>query len=253
MEEQPLQYRNLNWKQIVTPIKVDEFWDLLMQSDYDKDKTNYLINRFQHGFDLGYRGPSECQDLSENIPIRECGSELEMWNKVMNEVKAKCYVGPFNFKDLPFKNFMQSPIGLVLKAGYKTRLIFHLSYDFGEREEQKSFNHHTPKELCSVKYNDIEHAVKACLDMMSELKSSGQTFKGIYFGKSDLSNAFRLVPGKVSQRKWLLLKARHPRLHETYFFVDLCMPFGVSIICAIFQSFSNALKRIMDWILQKKP
>ena len=61
---------------------------------------------------------------------------------------------------------MQSPIGLVPKHGGKTRLIFQLSYDFGPRWEQKSLNFHTLDEWCSVKYNDLDHAVKNSLDLL---------------------------------------------------------------------------------------
>ena len=61
----------------------------------------------------------------------------------------------------------QSPIGLVPKAGNKMRLIFHLLYDFPDGS--KSINHHTPEELCSVKYNDLDHAIKGCLKLLKKL------------------------------------------------------------------------------------
>ena len=48
----------------------------------------------------------------------------------MKEVNEHRYAGPFN--ELPFKYHVQSPVGLVPKAGNKTHLIFHLSYDFGD-------------------------------------------------------------------------------------------------------------------------
>ena len=45
------------------------------------------------------------------------GSECILWNKVMKEVKLNRYVGPF--KDIPYDNFIQSPIGLVPKDNGK--------------------------------------------------------------------------------------------------------------------------------------
>ena len=83
----------------------------------------------------------------------------------MKEVKLGHYAGPF-FGQPPFENFMQSPIGLVPKAGGQTRLIFHLSYNFSESD--KSFNFHTPDHLCSVKYNDLDHAVANCLKLLAK-------------------------------------------------------------------------------------
>ena len=47
--------------------------------------------------------------------------------------------------------------------GKKTRLIFYLSYDFDE--EMRSVNHFTPKEKCTVKYQDLDYAVQTCLDI----------------------------------------------------------------------------------------
>ena len=75
----------------------------------------------------------------------------------MKEVKLGRFVGPF--QDVPFDNFMQSSVGLVPKAnGTDTRLIFHLSFKFKNGNE--SFNYWTPDELCSVKYCDLDFAVR---------------------------------------------------------------------------------------------
>ena len=79
----------------------------------------------------------------------------------MKEVEAKRVAGLYD--KIPFENYIQSPVGLVPKAGGKTRMIFHLSYNFSEKE--KSVNACTPKHLCSVKYNDLDSAVRQCLDL----------------------------------------------------------------------------------------
>ena len=70
---------------------------------------------------------------------------VELWNKVMKEVKEKHFAGPYLKTDLPLKNYIQSPIGLVPKSGNKTRLISHLAFDFGTKECEKSVNYHTPE------------------------------------------------------------------------------------------------------------
>ena len=80
----------------------------------------------------------------------------------MKEVEAGRHAGPFT--EIPFENYIQSPIGLVPKAGNKTWLIFHLSYDFDENRQ--SVNYHTPKEWCTVKYNDLDYAIKTCLNLI---------------------------------------------------------------------------------------
>ena len=72
----------------------------------------------------------------------------------MVEVKTKRYAGPF--EKVPYKYFIQSPIGLVPKdKGKKTRLIFHLSYP----KTGDSVNSGIPEDLCSVEYPDFMDAV----------------------------------------------------------------------------------------------
>ena len=189
-----LSYEEMNWQDIITPIKVTELNILLKKSNYPKDKAEYLLNGFQHGFDLGYRGPTDRVHESNNIPLK-IGSPTELWNKIMKEVKERRYAGPFQKEDLPLKFYMQSPIGLVPKADNKTRLIFHLSFDFSMDPTEKSLNFHTPKDMCMVKYNDLDSAIKGSLDLL--LKTGA---KQLYYAKMDCSNAFRLLPGLVKHR-----------------------------------------------------
>ena len=82
----------------------------------------------------------------------------------MKEVQAQRVAGPFN--EIPYKNYIQSPIGLVPKAGGKTRLIFCLSYTFDKGDDLGSLNQHTPKHQCSVQYQDLDHAVHAYLHLV---------------------------------------------------------------------------------------
>ena len=171
--------------------------------------------------------------MSDNIPLKKkVGNEFDVWDKIMKEVKANRYAGPYD--SVPFSNFIQSPIGLVPKAGGQVRLIFHLFYDF--KGGSKSVIFHIPKHLCTVKYKDIDHAMKSCLQMLKDKPK-----EMVWFGICDLKSAFRMIP--LAQKFWsiLLLKARNPRSHKWFFFVDKCLPFGVAISCSIFQRFSNVL------------
>ena len=114
--------------------------------------------------------------FSPNLKLR-VGSKLELWNKVMVEVKGNRYAGPF--EEVPFETFsFQSPIGLVPKdKGKKTRLIFHLSYP----RTGNSVNAGISKDRCSVRYPDFKEAIQICL-------AAG---KGCCVAKSDMSMAFR--------------------------------------------------------------
>ena len=224
----------------MTPVKVEYLEELLKQTGYPDDKTDYLVRSFREGFDLGYRGDPKVKLTSPNLKF-VVGDEVELWNKVMKEVELKRYAGPF--KQIPFNDsFIQSPIGLVPKdGGTKTRLIFHLSYPkkkkfkneqgIWETTSSPSVNSNTPECLTKVSYPDFDEAVKLCL----------KAGKNCHAGKSDLSSAFRHLC--IARRFWryLVMKAKNPLDKKWYFFFDKCLPFGASISCAHFQAFSNAL------------
>ena len=98
---------------IVTPIDVEKYQALLVASQFNPVLSKFLLDGFTRGFDIGYRGPWIRRNLSNNIPIT-IGTEQDIWDKLMKEVKAGRHAGPY--KKIPFKYFMQSPVGLVPKA-----------------------------------------------------------------------------------------------------------------------------------------
>ena len=225
----------MDLKNIVTPVKVKEFRHLLVQSGYDRTKTNYLVNGFKNGFSLEYKGPRRVRKQAPNLKLT-VGSKIELWNKIMKEVKDKRYAGPF--KEIPFRHYIQSPVGLVPKdKGKKTRLIFHLSYP----KDGDSVNSGIPEDLCKVTYPDFMEAINLCV-------KAGQN---CFCAKSDMSMAFGNIP--LNRKSWcyLVLKAEHPVTSEVCYFVDKCLPFGASISCAIFQEFSNAIAHLVTFRTSK--
>ena len=222
---------------------------MLERADYQPtSELKFLKEGFTKGFSIGYTGPTKRSNTSRNIPF-SVGDKFDMWEKIMKEVAAKRLAGPYN--NIPFQNYIQSPIGLVPKAGGKTRLIFHLSYDFSESEQGGSLNRHTPKELCSVKYNDLDYAVRLCLKVSSEARRRNGSGT-VYLAKSDLMSAFRMLPIIKEHWCWLVMKAEDPQSGGMRYFVDKYLPFGASISCSHFQRFSNALKFLVEYITGKK-
>ena len=234
-------FDNPDLTSIKTPIIIDKYKALLYESKYDRDKAEELINGFTEGFDIGYRGPEIRKDESQNIPLT-VGNPVILWNKIMKEVKLGRVAGPFN--TIPFSNYIQSPVGLVPKSDNQTRLIFHLSFDFGEEDAKRSLNFHTPKEWCTVKYKDLDYAIEKCLELQKT-----EDFRGIiFYSKTDLKSAFRILPLRISQFCWLCFKARNPVTGQVQFFADKCLPFGASISCSLFQKFSDSLKHLSEFI-----
>ena len=62
-------FTNYDLENIITPVDVDHFEELLLESEYDAEETSFLVNGFRHGFDIEYNGPAKCQSKSENIPF----------------------------------------------------------------------------------------------------------------------------------------------------------------------------------------
>ena len=233
-----LQYENYDLKNIKTPVNVEVFQDLVIQSKYDKNETEFLIDGFKNGFSIGCEGPQNVKITSPNLKFREVGNSTMLWNKVMKEVKEQRHAGPF--EEIPFEYYIQSLIGLVPKdGGQNTRLIFHLSYPRGLKKI--SMNANTPEDICKVNYPDFNEAIQLCL----------RAGKSCHVAKSDMKSAFRNLGIKKEHWKFLIMKAKSPVDGKTYYFVDKCLPFGASISCSHFQRFSNAVKHIVKWRTHK--
>ena len=230
-----LWYENFDLDTLITPVDPDKFEELLNASSYDPKEIKFLIEGFRNGFDIGYAGPQDVRLESNNLRLT-VGNETELWNKVMAEVKEGRFAGPF--RSPPFKNYIQSPIGLVPKdGGRKTRLIFHLSHPRKPKNGELSVNAGTPPDLCSVKYKDFDWAIQLCL----------LAGKGCHLGKSDMSHAFRNLCLSKESWKYLVMKAKCPLDGKFYYFVDKCLPFGAAISCSHFQRFSNAVAHLVKF------
>ena len=187
MHEEILNHVNLVLETVVTPVDYVAFGRLLRESQYPEEKVCFLIQGFKNGFDIGYQGPTDVSLTAPNLKIR-IGSHVQLWNKVMREVGHKRYAG--SFKHPPFQHFIQSPIGLVPKdQGKDTRLIFHLSYPKGG---SMSVNANTPRHLCSVKYPDMDYAIR----MILAEEEIGDNKEFVYLSKCN--TFYFLVSGSLS-------------------------------------------------------
>ena len=234
-EDDVMWFENYDLDSIVTPVKVKILKRILKEVGYNPKKSKYLIKGFSKGFSIGYEGRRHgMQQTAPNLPIK-VGSEKDLWNKVMKEVRLKRYAGPY--EEPPFKDFIQSPIGLVPKdSGKDTRLIFHLSYPRNSNDEKiKSVNQCIPNHKCSVKYPDFLEAIELC-------QKAG---KFCYSSKSDVKSAFRNLPLMVKDFCLLLMKAKNPKDGRTYWFVEKCLPFGSGSSCKIFQELSDAISFVI--------
>ena len=109
-------------------------------------------------------------------------------------------------------------MGLVPKPGNKTQLIFHLSYCFPNGNE--SVNYWTPHEWCTVKYNDLDTAVRYSLRIIQQYikRYGGPPPESLAYSKMDMTSTFRILPCSPGSWLWMVLKAQYPITGRTYYF-----------------------------------
>ena len=192
---------------------------------YQRDKLEYLVGGFRTGFSLGFTGnivkKKDCRNLKSAYEHPEVIEQ-----KIKLELDAGRFMGPFD--EPPFDNLITSPIGLQpKKKPGEFRLITHLSHPHGA-----SVNSGIPDEFSSVQYNNVSDAIKI-------IKEKG---RNCYMAKTDVKNAFRLIP--INPKDYYLLGIKW----AGKYYIDRNLAMGASSSCAIFEEFSTALQ----WIAMNK-
>ena len=83
----------------------DKLQELLQLTNYDTKETQFLVDGFENGFSIGYKGDEKVKMTSPNLKFWGIGNETILWNKIMKEVKLKQYAG--QFKEIPFDYYIQ--------------------------------------------------------------------------------------------------------------------------------------------------
>lgn len=228
-----LWYENYDMDSIVTPVKVRELERLLVETEYPREKTQFLVNGFTEGFTLGYEGPMVRRTFSRNHKLR-AGNQTVLWNKIMLEVKVGRMTGPH--LSPPYSSFIQSPITLIAKKGSEsldpienTRLIFDLSSPRGE-----SLNDYTPRSVKSVEYPLFDKSIRMCL----------KEGKSCFLSKTDCKSAFLMLPLAPDQFRWVVMMCEHPCTGQKYYFCLKTVCFGSGTSCFLYMKLSNALAHI---------
>ena len=205
-----------------TPVKIKELAKYL--DGYDEELKDYIINGFEKGFSLEFKGE---RSLKEPNNLRSAiNNKAIAQEKIDKEVELGRIAGPF--ESPPIKNLTISPIGLhPKKKPGEFRLITHLSHPKG-----RSINDGIAHEDATVQYANIGMAIKM-------IKEVG---KNCYLAKTDIKNAFRIIPLHQSQYELTGIKL------NGFYYIDLNLPQGASSSCAIFEKFSTAL----EWVAKQK-
>ena len=202
-----------------TPIDIPVLASYLM--GYDPERKDFVMNGLTHGFRVCYQGPRNVSRTSVNhysALIRPQHTQ----QIIEDELSKNQLIGPFKLP--PFTEFISSPIALVPKTDGSFRFIHNLSWP-----PKNSINWSIDKADSSVKYETIDHFIALIQ----------QWGKGALMGKTDLKNAFRILP--LSPLDYQLLGL----LWKGEFYINCTLCMGLSTSCALFEAFSTSL----HWIL----
>ena len=216
--------QNESFWQISTPIKPDRLHHHLTHIGYDKGTTDYLVNGFANGFYLDNYAPVQNISAKNSKAVKQ--SESVVAEKIDQELKAGRIAGPFDTP--PFDPFHISPLNIrEKKTPGKYRLLHNLSYPY----DGTSINANIPQNCKKVTYSTVNDAIYKLLHLPI----------GAYTAKSDIADAFRLVPIHPSE---------YPKLGFSFrekFYFDKNLPQGCASSCRIFETFSTALQAILEF------
>lgn len=202
-------------------MKIDKVKEILRGYPYP-EIAHSLIKGFSEGFKLEYTGLRTAASCSN---LQSADSHLlELREILLKEIQAGRILGPFSGPPLP--NTRLSPLGVVPKKNElgkicRYRQITHLSYPRGGH----SINSNIDPQKARVQYQSFDDAIRLCLN----------NGPGCYLTKTDLKSAFRQLPVHPSDLHLLGIRL------DGFWFIDSCIPFGLSIACKLFKNFSTAL------------
>ncbi|XP_046575267.1 uncharacterized protein LOC124283279 [Haliotis rubra] len=170
----------------------------------------------------------------ERDPFRSWGAiDGQLWLQLMlPSHKQQAFAYPARASTYTQQHRV-SPIGLVPKKVDSSvhgeaafRLIHHLSHPQGS-----SINDFIPQEACTVQYTSFDQAV-------AMIQNLG---RGAYMSKFGVKSAFKPPAcGTIG------LSATFGIKFQEQFYIDKCLPFGCSISCALFESFST----FIEWAIK---
>ena len=207
----------------VTPIKY-QILNRLLRDHPNRSKVDYVVQGFCFGFSLKYNGPLENRQPKNLLSAYQHADKL--WVSIMKEVHLGHVLGPFLVQ--PLDPLICLLVGMVPKHdSQEMQHITHPSHPWGQ-----SINTFISQEDAQTHYQTFEAAV--------ELVVWAGT--GSYMAKENFKSAFCNVPMCFADLNLLGRKVKGQ------FFIDTCLPFGTSILCAIFKDIST----LIHWIVERR-
>lgn len=190
----------------------------------DREFVTKLLNGLSHGFDIGVP-----EDLSETLECKNNKSARDqpvILQELLETEKQRGYViGPFPTS--PFDTYRINPLGIAeSKYSKKKRLIVDMSAPHDQ--VTSSLNDMIDKDKFSLTYIKLDDAIHT-------IQTLG---RGSWLCKTDITDAFKLIPVKKSQ--WNLQGIKYS--DQYYFFTRLV--FGCRSSPKLFDNFASTIRWI---------
>ncbi len=197
-----------------TPVKFDILDPYL--DGFDEDVRTLLMTGFKEGFKVFFEGEEVELECNNSKSAQEKPEEVN--GKIRKEIRKGRMAGPFHTK--PLLDFKCLPLSIREKHAKGSYMLLHnLSFPYDSR----SVNHNIPKDKDTVQYSSISDAISIIHHLGS----------GCFLARSDISEAFRLIPLHPSVSHLMGFKW----LNKYYF--DKCLPMGCSSSCKLFSFFTE--------------
>ena len=212
---------------ISSPLKL-KAWEKALSSIPDKAFANFILRGISQGFRIGVHEGQTFKPLRRNLKSAYDHPEV-----VTNYLQREETLG--RLARLPPAPALTAPVVQISPFGVipkkyrpnKWRLIVDLSSPEGH-----SINDAIPRELCSVSYTSIDHAVSIAWGLGT----------GSLLAKLDLKEAYRAVPVHPSDQRLLAVSWKGAT------FIDKALPFGLRSAPKLFSALTDA----MMWCLHER-
>ena len=205
-----------------TPLQPDKLWHLLRHHP-QQHRVNYVLKGLTDGFSLEYTGPISFW-APKNLPSAAQFPDLVLQH-LNKEIAAGRMLGPFQQPPMP--DLMCFPIVMVPKRdSIEMRMIMHLSYPYSY-----SINDFIDEDKASTHYQQFDDAIKLVV----------KQGRFCWLAKGDVKSAFKLAPIKYDDLVCFGI------YFDGQYYMDLMLPFGSAISCAIFEDISS----LFHWLFEQ--
>lgn len=156
----------------------------LLSNHPDQELVDSILDGFEFGYDIGFRGTLTNTFPKNNKSARE--NQKGVSDAVAKEISREHTAGPFSTPPFPVNHI--SPLGAAPKTDGSIRLIMDLS-----QPEGQSINEFISKEEFPTNYTPFDEATRIVR----------QLGRGCLLSKIDIKHAYRLLP--VRPEDWPLL------------------------------------------------